>query len=273
MRRPSGFTLVELVVALTLTAVVIGFSSMFITAPLNLYETQARRAEVASIAASAWPQMREEIRTALPNSARTRRNGSVVVLELLTVVDWVHYRTLPGASFTTWGNFRGINTPFTSTAHYLAVNNLGTGSGGANAYALSGAMTPAGSTISIIATSVPGEQVLAITPAAAFTADSPRRAAFLVSGPVTFLCDESAGTLRRYGNYSISANQSARDTGGELLAAGATVRLLAQGISSCNFSVSAGNTFSNQVITAHIAAARNGETITLAEQARMEYLP
>jgi MSHA biogenesis protein MshO len=271
MKPAAGFTLVELVVALTLSAIVIAFGGMFLTAPLSLYETQARRAEVASAAAEAWPQIRDELRLALPNSVRARRNGSVVALEMLNTVDWVRYKGALGGTLLTAGTFRGITAPFSSTSHYLSVNNLGTGP--ADAYALSGSITAAGTSIAIVAGGLPGEQQVTIAPIPAFIADSPRHRVYLVSGPVSFLCDESAGTLRRYTNYSIATNHTARDTAGELLTAGASVLELARNIASCEFTASAGSSSATQVVTARIASTRNGATLQVVEQARLELLP
>lgn len=271
MQRAGGFTLVELVVALTLSGIVMAFGGMFLTAPLNMYETQARRAELASAAVEAWPQIRDDLRLALPNSVRTRRNGNVVALEMLTAVDWVRYQGALAGTLITSGTFRGITVPFSSTAYFLSINNLG--SGPADAYALSGSMTAAGTTIAIAAGILPGEQLVTMTPAPIFLADSPRQRAYLVSGPISILCDESAGTLRRYTNYSIAGNQSARDTAAELAAAGATMRELARNIASCDFVTSAGSSTATQVVTARIGTLRNGETLVLTEQARLELLP
>lgn len=111
MRRAAGFTLVELVVSITLAAIVLGFAGMLITAPLQHYDLQSRRAELADSAGAALPQLQGDLRGALPNSARVRRNGSFVALEFLAAVDWVRYQGPPGAPFTTSGTFRGIPCP------------------------------------------------------------------------------------------------------------------------------------------------------------------
>jgi MSHA biogenesis protein MshO len=273
MRRPHGFTLVEMVVAITVAAIVVSYAGLMITAPLNMFETQARRAEMQGSATDAWPAMRNDLRVALPNSVRVRRNGSYVALELLAAVDWVRYQAPPAAPFTTSGTFRGITVPFSSTSHFLSVNNLGTGVAGGDAYALSGSITPAGSNISIVAGAIAGEQRVTVTPAPVFTANSPRRRAYLVAGPVTYLCDEAAGTLRRYAGYSIAASQSSRDTPGELLGAGAGATQLAGHISHCDFAVSPGSSSATQVATIRMASTRNGETLSLTQQARLENLP
>lgn len=273
MRAARGFTLVELVVSITLAAIVLGFAGMLLVAPIHQYDRQSRLAALAESAGAAWPVLRDELRTALPNSARVRRNGSLVALEFLVAVDWVRYQSTPGATFTTSGTFRGIAVPFSSSAAFLSVNNLGSGAPGADAWTLTGSLSAPGSNISIVAGALAGEQRVTVSPAPVFTADSPRRRAYLVSGPVTYLCDESAGTVSRYSGYSISATQSARDTPAKLLSAGASVRLLAMGVTGCDFTTGPGNANVPQLVTARFTATQAGDSLDMSGTAALENLP
>jgi MSHA biogenesis protein MshO len=270
---PRGFTLIEVVVSLAICAIVVVFASMFISAPLGAYEAQARRSVLLADASTAWPRLQADLRQALPNSLRTRRNGNFVVVEMLSVVDVARYMTPTGASFTaagtTQGVFRGITLPFNSNTHYLSVNNLGTA--GANAYALAGSMTPAGTTIQVTAAAQPGEATVTVNPAPAFAADSPRRQVYLVSGPVAYLCDESQGTIRRYSGYAIAANQAARDAPGDF--AGATAVLVANGISTCAFQVSGVGGNESQTLAVRLTTTRAGESVALLHTSRAEYVP
>src|SRR6185503_20256304 len=103
------------------------------------------------------------------------------------------------------------------------------------AYGLTGSMTPASTRIEL-ANGAAGEQQLTVTPAAAFAADSPRKTIYLVSGAVTYLCDEAQGTLRRFENYAITANQANRDDAGDFAAIPGT--LVATGLTACDFRAS-----------------------------------
>jgi hypothetical protein len=87
---------------------------------------------------------------------------------------------------------------------------------------------------------------------------------------VTYLCDQAAGTIRRYSGYSIAANQASRDTAGELNAAGATSVLVARNITACSFSVPPINAFRGQVVTARITATRDGESAVMLHQAGVD---
>jgi MSHA biogenesis protein MshO len=273
--KARGFTLIEVVVSIAISAIVVVFAAMFITVPLAAYEAHSRRTVLVADASGAWPRMAEDLRLALPNSLRTRRNGNFVVIELLKVADVVRYVPPTTASFNTAGVFRRIALNFNSTLYYLSVNNTGPGPGGVDAYTLAGSMTPAGSRI-VIDAGAAGEALVTVTPAAAFTADSPRFRLYLVSGPVTYLCDEGQGTLVRYENYTIAPNQAARDSAAELNAAGPAGELITRHLTGCNFAVSdvlAQGGPQPQTASVSLTTEKEDDSVTLLHSAHSEYQP
>jgi len=260
--KARGFTLIELVIAITISAIVVIFATMFIGAPLGAYEIHSRRAALVADTSGAWPRMETDLRAALPNSLRTRRNGSFVVLEMLAVMDVARYKT-PVATFpmTTAGVYRGAGLP-----QFLAVNP------GFDAYTLTGSMAPA-TNIVITPNPTTEENQISVNPAPVFT-DSPRHLVYFVSGPVTYLCDEGQGTLRRYQNYTIAANQAARDTPGELTGAGAAATLVTQGLTSCNFALpAAASSTQSQTVSVRLTTTQNGDSVALLHSTRAEYVP
>jgi MSHA biogenesis protein MshO len=281
-RRHSlqGFTLVELVVTITISAIVMVFVSMFIAAPLKAFDAQSRRAALVAGPSDAWPRMESDLRTALPNSVRARRNGVFMALEMLPVVDVARYMTVPGASFTAAGTaagafsgvFRGITLPFDSSAaatpYYLSVN------AGVNPYTAAGVLTTAATTIRVTANATAGEGTVTLTPAPALTPASPKHRVFLVAGPVTYLCDESQGTIRRYANYALAANQANWDAPTDFSSAGIPSTLVARGLTTCNFAASALNATTSQTVAVQLTSiATNGDSVTLLHTARAEYVP
>ena len=84
-RTQSGFTLVEIVVAIAITGIVVVFAAMFLAAPLGAYEHQSRRNAMVGDVGAAWPRLQQDLRDALPNSVRVRVNGNYVVMELMPV--------------------------------------------------------------------------------------------------------------------------------------------------------------------------------------------
>jgi prepilin-type N-terminal cleavage/methylation domain-containing protein len=271
--RQGGFTLVELVVAITVASVVLAFAATFLVAPINAYETEARRAAVVDEAAASWPVIEADLRRALPNSLRARRNGPFVAMELLRVVDFSRYMSKPLVSpFNVAGVFRGVAVPFDRNDHYLSVNNCGPPLC-PDAYSLAGSMTPALTRIQI-ANGAADEQSVTVTPAPAFVADSPRRTMYLVSGPVTYLCDETRGTLRRYENYPVAAAQTSWDSPGEFTLAGFNGELMATGLTSCDFNAAPFSDTVPQTASVRMTATRNtGESITMFNNSGSGWLP
>jgi MSHA biogenesis protein MshO len=279
-RNLQGFTLVELVVTITISAIVMVFVSMFIAAPLKAFDSQSRRAALVAGPSDAWPRMETDLRAALPNSVRARRNGVFVVLELLPVVDVARYMTAPGASFTAAGTaagtfsgvFRGITLPFDSSAaatpYYLSVN------AGVNPYITAGILTTSATTIRVTANATAGEGTVTLTPAPALTPASPKHRVFLVGGPVTYLCDESQGTISRYANYALAANQASWDAPTDFSGAGIPSTLVARGLTTCNFAAAAVNATTSQTVAVRLTStATNGDSVTLLHTSRAEYVP
>lgn len=269
-RLAAGFTLMELVVAITISAIIMGFVTMFIAAPVDAYDRQARRTQLAAASMDAWPRMENDLRAALPNSVRTLRNGPFVVIEMLEVADVARYMEPTNAPFKVAGTMRGLNTFAPTPGVYLSVGN--TGVAGSDAYTLTGSMTPA-STVSVA--TLPGnEQQLTVTPVANLTATSPRHRIYLVTGPVTYLCDETQGTIRRYSNYTVFPNQTSWDSPAEFNVAGVPGTLVARGITACNFVVFPLNGGTQQTAALHLTSTdASGDTVTMLHTYRTEYVP
>src|SRR3954464_3232068 len=77
MRRPDplasgqcGVTLIEMVIVITITAIIAGGVAVFISRPFESYIDAARRAELTDIADTALRRMTRDVRSALPNSIR-----------------------------------------------------------------------------------------------------------------------------------------------------------------------------------------------------------
>ncbi len=97
MRRSGGFSLIELIVALTVSVVVVGFIATFITVPVRAHVAQARRGELTASAETLTRAMAEDVRTALPGSPRAYIDNGRVVLELIPVLGVVRYCDIVGA--------------------------------------------------------------------------------------------------------------------------------------------------------------------------------
>jgi len=283
-QRHAGFTLIELVITMVISVVVVSFVSMFVSGPVSGFMDQSRRARLVDAADMALRRIGRDVRRALPNSVRTTGAGGVVALELLSSVDGGRYRAQPpgsatqildlasaDASFNVIGPFTQVAKPFSSTSHYIAVYNVGVP--GADAYELANVITPVGTQIDIDADSLPGEDRVTLAPAFRFAYGSPTQRAYLVDGPVSYLCDPIAGTLMRYQGYAIAQDQSTRDSHGELLGAGASASLMANQISGCAFTYAAGTAERSGLVSLQFAVSAQGESISLLSQVHVDNVP
>ena len=278
-----GVTLIELVVTIVVGSIVVAFMAMFIVTPMQAYTGQTRRAELVDEADSALRLMGRDLRSSLPNSVRVASSGAVSALELLATADGARYRdsgplsnaaleldfTAADGAFATTVPFTQLTLPWSSTTSYLAIYNVGVP--GANAYEMANVITPAGTTIGIAAGSVANENLVTLSPAFRFAYGSPGRRVYLVSGPVTYLCDTTAQTLRRYSGYTIAAVQPA--SAAALTAAGASSSLVSVDVGSCQFSYNSGTAQRNALATVTLQLTRSGESVQLLNEVQLANTP
>jgi MSHA biogenesis protein MshO len=269
---------------MTVSVVVVSFVALFITAPVQGFADQSRRAKLVDAADSALSRMGRDVRRALPNSIRTTGTGGRVALELLGTIDGARYRAQPPGdaadllditsaddAFAVIGPFTRIAKPWSSTGHYLAVYNVGVP--GADAYELANVITPAGTQIDITSAPTAGEDRVVLSPAFRFAYASPTQRVYLVDGSVTYLCDPSGGTLRRFSGYAIAQDQTTRDSAAELLAAGATEALMSDRITSCAMSYSPGTAERAGLVTLEIGLGEQDEMVSLLSQVHVDNVP
>ena len=281
--RMSGMTLIELVIVIVLSAIVVSFMSRLIVIPINAFTAQKQRAQLGDAADSAMRFMARDLRSALPNSVRTSVNGSVTALEMLATADGARYQdngplsnaalsldfTTPDAGFSTTVPFSQITLPYSSSNSYLAIYNIGVP--GANAYALANVMTPAGTTITITAGATANAQLVTLNPAFQFSFGSPGKRVYLVSGPLSYLCDTSSGLVTRYSGYTVSATQPV--SAAALTAAGASSGLVATNATGCQFTYASGTSERVGMATLVLQLGSNGQVVQLLQQTHLVNAP
>jgi MSHA biogenesis protein MshO len=278
-----GFTLIELVITIAVGSVVVAFMALFIVMPMNAYSTQTQQAGLVDAADSALRFMARDLRSALPNSVRVTSGGTVTALELLATADGARYQdggplATPGlaldfttatGAFATTVPFTQLNLPWTSSSSYLSIYNVGVP--GADAYQMANVITPAGTTITITAGAAANQNLVTLNPAFQFAFGSPGKRLYLVSGPVSYLCDTSAATLTRYSGYTIASAQPA--SAAALSAAGATAALVASNVANCQFSLTAGTAERNALATLTLTISQNGQSVQLLNEVQVVNAP
>ena len=276
--RAAGFTLIELVVVIAITAIIAGIMVLLIATPMQAYFAQTRRAMLVDSANSARRLIAADVRSALPNSVRPWSNGNIRMLELLaTTNNAAYFSELPLSpnplldltvgiaptpilrpsassaircrriaatwSSTTWERPRGRLHPDPSDR--------------AGEYDHGQHRAP---------TRNPPIDRVHLNPGFNFVADSPSTGCSWCRGSVAYLCDQAAQTLTRYWGYGISATPGAHDSAAKMLAAGAQSALVARNVTSCTFGATAGTTQHGQLVMLQMLLSNGGENLPIMEE-------
>jgi len=313
LTQQKGFTLVELIVVVIITAVLSGVMVQFITTPVESYTDVSRRARLTDIAETAMQRLRYEIKTALPNSIRVGCNGNCV--EFLRTVTGGRYRLNPGEydpgppavldddvlsfnendppggdlTFSVLGPFDpgglagGVgsnNDCQLNNAYCVVVYN--TGLNGSNAWNMDNMATLTGVTVTsaspplpeIITIAFDNDNFSATTNAEAFPAESPQQRFYIVDDPVKFVCG-SSGDLLRFEGYTITRNRLTDPDLeiADLRSQNVAESVLADQVTDCSFSYQAGATQRNAILNISLTITEAGEDITLLQQLHVVNLP
>lgn len=294
-RQAAGFTLVELIVVIVVSAAVAVFMVLFLDAPIESYFAQTRRSDLVDSAQRISDAVTADARTALPNSMRVNAVGTA--LELLATEGVARYfgegdkdglqaneELTIGNAATAFGTLDSFTTqalPY--QAPYLSIGNLGTAAYTAYDSATQ-VMTPVSTVVTVNSNPsmtpppafVAGENQVTLSAAMTFqAAGAPATQpsvhnAYLVSGPVSYVCNPNAatptaGTLMRYSGYTITSAQPVPPAG--------TGALIAHDVSACTISIvpaPAGYAYGELAILA-VTLASNGETLQVFLEAPTEY--
>ncbi len=296
----AGMTLVEMVVAITLLAILGSVTAVFMLRPIQGYTDLARRAALVEAAESALRRQARDVRLALPRSVRIQNLAGGYAVEVLPTIEGAMYRrrdTFPGGGTTTanrlqigFGNdadgfdihmfFRHITVPSSSTTHRLVINNVGGSAAATNVYLATGAtqqvITPLGTTIGYSATGVNGAHNITMTPAYRFNSYSSTQRIYVVETPVSYLCaanatDPVAGTLTRYYNYPITASQPT--TAAAFTALNASSALVTDRVSACSLTTTTGDLRTRALATFTLTLAEEGEEVRLVHQVMVDNSP
>jgi len=241
MRPERGVTLIELVVAMVIVGIIVA-AVVFFLSPLRQSTDLALRAELTDIADNALQRIGRDVKLALPNSVRidsTTVPGSVF-LEFIAVRTAGRYRS-DGGGPTIAGNcptdgsgvpdsdqlvFDTADTCFTTMgklsgtvvtgSDQLVLNNYGFAD--QNAYQTAGTLNRV--VISSIDTTHADRDRIEYASRTFQRAlhDSPGKRFFVISGPVTYRCNMTTGTITRHDGYALQLTQPTAFGAGSLIA-------------------------------------------------------
>lgn len=269
-RAQRGVTLVEMVVAIVVTGILVALTSMFLRNQITSYTDVALRADLADEADTAVRRIMRDFRSAVPNSLR----GSASVVEFVPMRDGGRYRAEAGTtaglsatnhldfSSSTDNSFEVLGPGVTVQAgDLLVIQNLG----------IAGADFYAGDTRRALTSTGTGLATLTYTVGASQFPFSSAQSRFQVATtPVTYAFEAATRTLWRYSGYPIQSAQVTTIAGLDALA-GVSKAALATDVDVANssFSYTAAALSRNGIISVRLTLSRNGESVTLFQQANV----
>lgn len=291
----GGFTLVELVVVVTVMTVMVGIMSTLTLKPLQAYGDVRLRTALTDSAEAATRRIVRDVRSALPNSVRVSVDG--FKLELLHVIDGARYRAVGGTnpsaadhtdptdwldfteqddSFNILGRFTQLGLAYdtdsplgyriaiypTETVVYEDAEN------GADPGIISAG---AAGTFQIADDGDEDQIRIAAGSELQFELASPRQRVYIVDTPVTYVCDTTAQTLTRYWGYAIEAVQP-EDPAADPLLSGSGARL-ANDVTGCDFRYRTATATRSGLVTLDVTVSRGGEQVRLLQQVHVSSAP
>ncbi len=308
-----GFTLVELVVVISLSGIILAVLGNFIANPINAYIRIATRAQLVEAADQALRRMARDIQSSVPNSLRKSTSGSVISLEMMNIVEGIRYRTLsssggsePVLSFSAAGTstfdtvqpfqYALSNSTCQSNSCRLVIYNTGattngstdSPSPGANVYS-----TAAGPACSTPGTTscypAPGSYTITPTSTTVTLSNTGTggEGKVVLSSPIQFAIPSPEQRLYVV-DTPVMYICSPSSSGGTLTRywgypitqtqqtsapTGSSSSQLTQFVTACSMTYQAGTTARNGNITMSITLTNAGESITLLRQIAVSNVP
>ena len=267
MEFQAGFTLVELVIVITIVGILAAGVATFIRNPTQAFIDGENRANLTDRADTALRRMARDIRNALPNSVRNTTNGSDSFIEFVPVKAAGRYRAAVGASvsdnpldFSLAADTFDVLGPSVNIASgdRLVIYNLG----------ITGSDVYEGSDSRLLLTT--GSLNLLSFSGGTFPQASPCSRFYVISTPVSYACDMTNKRLLMYSGYAIQATQPSSVA---TLNSLATARQLATNLSSCQINYVAGVLQRNSVVTIYLGFTQDVASIKLMHQVNVVNSP
>jgi MSHA biogenesis protein MshO len=271
--KQAGFTLIEAIVVITVTAILSAVVAVFLRKPIDQYMDLDRRSSISDIADTAARRVSRDLHLALPNSVRMVGNQC---LEFLPTVTGGRYRADVDSSGA--GNvFRaeqaltqfdviGAMPSIPNVNDQVVVYNLGVP--GADAYASDNRSSI--SAVSATSLTFANKVFPFASPANRFQVISGTEQAvfYVCNNPGVDANGNGTGSLLRFSAYGINA---AAPTVCPLIQP--TTPVLATNLSVCNFTYSAGITERSALVQIRLGVRQANETVNLYHDVHISNVP
>ena len=265
----TGFTLVELVVVITVLGIIMAGTAVYITRSAESFNDQARREKLATVARLAIERITREIRNALPNSLRINSNAGTHCVEFFPIDRASAYLDIPNTaaniSFTSApfsapssGNRHVVIYPYSASVLYNEAFQEANGLDNIGPYANYNASG-----------SNPGTGEVQLQSSHRFNFTSPQRRFFLVTDPVSFCI--IGDQLLRYSNYAIQVAQPTPPANGVLLAQHLQLTDGASAVTPFNYDP--GNPQRHAVLAMDFRFMQDNEWLRLSHEVQLRNVP
>lgn len=271
VNKNGAFTLIEMVMVITIIGILGLVVVPILTKPFSLFTDIQKRSDLVDRAQSALAAIRREIRQAVPNSIRV----SGTALEYIPIVFAGRYPlsdTPADVDYLTPrqadSNFSILGNVPNLTGNRLIVNPASTALlYAAMADTIPRIVTPSTAVISTIDNG--NQDRVTITPAFQFDPvgnGSPSRRMFASGGAESFVCN--GGQLEHFSNYTASIAQPTNPAVAPLSTAVKAV--ISSTISACQFRYSNGTAQRSALLTIDITVTEGDESVRLIQQVHVE---
>lgn len=258
MTFSAGFTLVEMVVVMTVIVILGSLSTGFIHQSIVGYVTTEQNVLMSSMADSALHKLGLDIHNALPNSIRITGDRTHTYMELVPIWAAGRYRT--GLDTNGGGDpllFNALDSGFdvlglpvpVAAGNQLVIDNLG----------IPGADVYAGENVSALTVAGSRLNHLSMRPAM-FKLSSPGNRFFIVQHAQSYVCDMSNGQLLLFSAYPI---QNAQPASLSLLNRLGQSRVVVDHVVACSMQYTPGVLQSNGMVHVVLKLAQNNSVVQL----------
>lgn len=208
--RQRGFSLIELIIVITITAILAISLASLTEYSITGYIDAKDRNQLSQSAKWTTERVAREAREALPQSVRVNVDSGVHCVEFVNIVNGSTYLNLPASGAISSFNAVEFDINF-SAGLLVAIMPINS----SDIYSVAGTIGTVASIVDL------GSQVqVNLTGPTTFTRRSPQDRFYLLTTPISFCLDDTNGNLTRHSGYPITLAQPTPPTAGtsELIA-------------------------------------------------------
>jgi MSHA biogenesis protein MshO len=220
-----------MVVAITISAVLMGTIALIISRPVEAYAEQSRRNELIDTSDRIGRMLGNDLAKALPNSVRIQDFGNTKVLQMLEVTDVLYYQEESPAPASIGLNFAG-DTGFqaygtlTSETTLLVIGDTA-GAAYGNVDVITSVAIPTGAPRGF------GAHDISFASFKFASSSSTNRAFAIKDAPITYVCNLISGRLTRFADHARDTSIPADEGAVQLNSVGASSSVVATGVTAC----------------------------------------